>query len=125
MIDIPTLLAVLGALVAAVGGIGAFFRSRADRDNVIVDSAETVVQMLSTQLAQMDARLATVEGTVMSWESWADRVLTLLDRTIRMLDAAHRAEIQQLAEDARQDRPTRHARPVVPPLKTKPEKKPD
>lgn len=107
MIDIPALVAIIGGLAAALTGIGAYLRSGADRDNVIVESAETVVAMLTTQLSALDGRLSAVEGTVLSWESWAERVLQLLDRTISMLDAEHKAEVARLASVIRDERPMR------------------
>ena len=118
MIDIPALVAIVGGLVAALGGITAYRRSGADRDNLIVESAETVVGMLREQVAQIDARLTQVEGTVMSWESWAERILHLLDRAIAMIDADHRATIAAEAEAARQERPDRSPRPLPQPVRT-------
>ena len=119
--DLAVIGAFIGAIVAAMGGIAAFYRAGADRSNVMVDTAETVVGMLREEVARLDGRLdetntrmGALEVTVGQWESWAERVLTLLDRAIGMLDTANRALIEAEVRRVKDERPTR-SRPTPPP----------
>lgn len=128
--DLAIIGAFIGAVVAAMGGIAAFYRAGADRSNVMVDTAETVVGMLREEVARLDTRLdatntrmGTLEVTVGQWESWAERVLTLLDRAIGMLDTANRALIEAEVRRVKAERPTR-SRPTPPEAATLPAKKP-
>lgn len=114
--DLAVVGAFIGALVAALGGVAAFYRAGADRSNVMVETAETVVGMLREEVTRLDkrleqvnaqtnARIGSLEVTVGQWETWAERVLTLLDRAIGMLDAANRALIEAEAAKVRDARP--------------------
>lgn len=114
--DLTLIGAFIGAVVAALGGVAAFYRAGADRSNVMVETAETVVGMLREEVTRLDkrleqvntqtnARIGSLEVTVGQWETWAERVLTLLDRAIGMLDAANRALIEVEAEKVRNARP--------------------
>lgn len=123
MSDLPVIIASLVALVGALGGVAAFMRAGADRSKVIVDSAETVVEMLRDQVNSLDSRLSTVEGAVVQWETWAERVLTLLDRAITLIDETHRKDVAVEAARLKSERPGRTRQQVAARLKA--EKLPD
>lgn len=129
MADLTLIGAFIGAIVAALGGVAAFYRAGADRSNVMVETAETVVGMLREEVTRLDnrleqlnaqtnARIGSLEVTVGQWESWAERVLSLLDRAISMLDAANRALIEAEAERVRATRPMHSNAKRVPPPET-------
>lgn len=94
-------------------------KNNADAAGVIVDGAGDVVKLLREQLQeqaraqqaaevrqqQTDQRLMNLEVVVGSWEGWAERVLTILDRAIAMLEEDQRKKIQSDVDEVKQTRP--------------------
>jgi len=112
-VDPLAVVAVLGAL-GGLSGLAAFMRAGADRSKTIVDSASTVVELLSGQLDRMQvqvsmntASITELRSLVRNWETWALRTLDLMDRAISMVDAKQREKLEDEAEAIRQDRPGR------------------
>ncbi len=124
MNDIVASLPLIASFLTALGGLavgvvalrkaGAEQRKAdADAGGVLIDSAGDVVRLLreqmaaqQTQITEMSARLMSLEQTVGSWESWAERVLELLDRAVGMLEEEQK---QRLAGDVAE---VKKARPM-------------
>lgn len=94
-------------------------KNDADASGAIVDSASDVVKMLREQMAaqqeqihEMSVRVQALEVTVGSWESWAEKVLQLLDRAVAMLEEEQRQRLMQEVADVKQTRPIRSRKHV-------------
>lgn len=130
---------VLAAIITSISGLvvgvtalrkaGADAKkSNADTAGVIVDGAGDVVKLLREQLEeqqrqqeQMGQRLMNLEVVVGSWEGWAERVLTILDRALAMLEEDQRRKLQPDVDEVVKDRP-KHIHggpPLRPPPKPK------
>jgi hypothetical protein len=125
MNDILTALPFLTAFVTGLGGLAVGLvalrkagaeakKTSADTGGVLIDSAGDVVKMLREQMAAQQvqitdntARVQSLEVTVGSWESWAERVLTLLDRAVGMLEEEQRARLVSDVAEVKRTRPVR------------------
>jgi len=118
---IPVVTAFIIALVGSGAGWAAWRRAVAEnaKDNAeagraIVGGAGDLAKLLREQMAEMAARLDaqevrihSLEVTVGSWEGWAERVLTILDKAMAMLAAEQRAKIETEVARVKKTRPPR------------------
>ena len=101
---LPTLIALVIAIVGAGGGMAALMRVGSDRDKTQAEAASTVLTMLRQQVLDMDKRLDELECHIDALNEWADRVLTLVEN---LLSNGH-GDIKAQARDLAKSRPRRN-----------------
>lgn len=117
----PILVALITAAGVSIAGVAALRRSGSESDKAQAEAADAIVgagaevvkilrdQMIdqSGRLASQEARLLALEVTVGSWEGWGERILSLLDRALGMLEAEQRAKLDGDVEAVKAARPMR------------------
>jgi len=112
--DLPTIIAVIAALVGGAGGFAALMKVNADNSKTISEGAANVVEMLQKQNARqqvaIDAnskRLDALEGYASRFDDWADKISSLLNRAIEQMPEPPRESFRQEATDVHRARPKR------------------
>lgn len=129
MNDIGTLLPLLIAIVTAglgsLAGLAAFrkagpeaTKAASEAATTLLGSASAVVLLLREQMKEMairldasESRIDHLEEAVESWESWADKVLALLDSTLLMVTQEQRDGMDGELQKVRRSRPPRLGTP--------------
>lgn len=118
---VPTIIAVIVAIIGGLGGIAAILRVQSDNTNslasgakAVSEGAKNVVELMGERLDETEAqiainsdRLAVLEAYVTSFDSWADRLLSILDRAITMLPDALRSQFESESSELKASRPKR------------------
>ncbi len=110
---VPIAVALIGSIGAIFAGLVALRKSSAEQANTMVDAASTVVSMMREELEAQGRRLDVLETAMLSWEGWGEKVLTLLDRLLGMLEEEQRAKEMHDVEEARRTRPRHHRKSVM------------
>ena len=117
----PVLVAVLIAVVGGLGGLAAILKVQGENTNslaagakAVSEGAKNVVELMSermdeseVQISANSARLDTLEDYVANFDSWADRLLSILDRAITMLPDALRGQFESESHELKRTRPKR------------------
>jgi hypothetical protein len=113
--DWPTVAALVTAVGGVLVGIAQWRKSGREADKASADAAGAlvtasgdVVKMLHDELDGLKARVDHLERSVGSWEEWADRVLSILDKAVGMLSDEERDGLRTDVEHARTTRPPHH-----------------
>lgn len=101
---LPTLIALVIAVVGAGGGMAALMRVGSDRDKSQAEAASTVVTMLRQQVLDMDKRLDELEAHIDSLNDWADRVMALVESLL----GNGNGDVKLQARDLAKSRPRRN-----------------
>jgi hypothetical protein len=118
---VPTIIAVIVAIIGGLGGMAAILRVQSDNTNslasgakAVSEGAKNVVELMGERLDETEAqiainsdRLAVLEAYVTSFDSWADRLLSILDRAITMLPDALRNQFESESNELKASRPKR------------------
>lgn len=119
--DLPIFVAVLIAILGALGGIAAIMKVQSDNSSSVAvgakavsEGAKTVLDMMNERLDDQEAhseantvRLDALEAYVVHFDEWADRLLDILDRAITMLPDALRSQFETEATSLKATRPKR------------------
>lgn len=123
MSDLPTIIAVLIALIGGLGGIAAIMKVQGDNSESatsaaksITEGAKTLIEMMNDRLDENEAhsqantkRLDALEDYVSHFDTWADKLLSILDRAITLLPETLRAQYEGEASAVKNARPKREA----------------
>ena len=121
MSDVPLLVAVLIAVIGGLGGLAAILKVQGENTNslasgakAVSEGAKNVVELMGERLDETEAqvainsdRIAVLEAHVTSFDSWADRLLSILDRAITMLPEALRSQFESESNELKASRPKR------------------
>ena len=121
MSDVPVLVAVLIAVIGGLGGLAAILKVQGENTNslaigakAVSEGAKNVVELMGERLDETEAqisinsdRIAVLEAHVTSFDSWADRLLSILDRAITMLPDALRSQFESESNELKASRPKR------------------
>lgn len=66
------------------------------------------LERMAVHQAETDDRLSHVEGTVLAWDGWGDRVLDILDKAFGLLTDEQRAAMLADVTHVRETRPPRY-----------------
>jgi ABC-type phosphate transport system permease subunit len=116
-IDFGVITAIIVAIAGAVGGVAALLKVNADNSKTITEGATSVVKLLRDQIADLDARLTSVEEFSIKQEEWSDSITALLTRAISQMTEPPRSSFRQEAADIAAARPQRRSHPQ--PVKVK------
>lgn len=104
---IPVLVAIIVAVLGSFGGVAALVRVNADRNNTLTETASKVVAMVNDQLDDHNKRLDALEEYVSHMDSWADRLLDILDRAIAMISPSDAVPFIEETRFLKSERPKR------------------
>jgi len=105
---IPTFVALAIALIGGAGGFAALLKVNADNSKVVSEGAANVVKMLREQIADLDARLESVEQYADAMEQWGEKVSSLLSRAIDAMPEPTREPFRHDANVLGETRPRRN-----------------
>ena len=110
----PTFVALVIAMIGGAGGFAALMKVNADNSKTITESATNVVEMLQNQTDKQQisidkntARLDALEGYASRFDDWADKISSLLNRSIEVMPEPPRESFRQEASDVHKARPRR------------------
>jgi hypothetical protein len=112
--SIANLVALIVAVLGALGGLAAFLKVTSDNARSVgegaksvSDGAKTVVDLMNERITSNEGRLDSLEDYVVHFDVWADRLLDILDRAITMLPDALRTQFESEATKIKTTRPKR------------------
>ena len=108
---VPTLLAVMLALIGGAGGFAALMKVNSDNSKVVSEGAASVVKMLREHVDDLDARLSALENYADAMEVWSDKISDLLERTIDRIPEARRDPFRRESTGLVSMRPRRNRHP--------------
>ena len=111
MVDLPVIASFLIAIVGSIGGFAALMKVNADNSKTVSEGATNVVKMMREQVADLDARLTSVEEFSLKQEEWSDKVMTLLSRAISSMEEPPRQSFRSEADAIAAARPKRRPHP--------------
>jgi hypothetical protein len=106
---IPTIIAVIIALIGGAAGVAALMRVNADNSKTISEGAVNVVELMQKQIISNGERLDALEGYASRFDDWSDKVLNLLSRTIDALTEPQRTSFREEECDIAASRPQRRS----------------
>lgn len=102
------------AVVGGFGGLAALFKVSSDSSNSVAsgaksvsDAASGVVEMMSERMDAQEARVSVLEDYVVHFDSWADRLLGILERSIMLMPDVMRAQFEAEVAALKASRPVR------------------
>jgi hypothetical protein len=104
---VPTIVAIVLALVGGAGGFAALLKVNADNSKTVSDGAASVVKMLRDEIASMDDRLRSVEQYASDMEDWGAKMVELVERAVDMLPEPYRIPFRSEADRLGASRPRR------------------
>jgi hypothetical protein len=105
MSEIPLVIAVVIAIIGSLGGFAAILKVNSDNSNTVADGATKVVVMMERRLEEAEERLQALEEYHEHFDNWVDRLVDILDRTIKAMPDAIRDQFATEAATHRLDRP--------------------
>lgn len=121
--DLPVAVAVIIAVLGALGGLAAVLKVQSDNSSSVAtgaravsEGAKTVIDLMNDRLDDTEAhaeantkRIDALEDYIAHFDDWADRLLDMLDRAITVLPDALRVVFETEASALKQSRPKREA----------------